>query len=189
MKFSKFFTGFTLFELVTVMAVISITVLISIPFFTSLLRKQEANQLYSVFKPVLSQARARASTLHQPIALCGSSNRLTCDHNWNAGILTFIDQNKNRSLDAAEQILEHHPTRLKYGSMQWRGAGLSRANVLLFEPERGRLNMSNGSFWYCAEQAQWHRLIILSTMGHVRPSKDSNGDGIHETASGRNIRC
>ncbi|MDR9778663.1 hypothetical protein RJJ65_39655, partial [Rhizobium hidalgonense] len=68
-------------------------------------------------------------------------------------------------------------------------AGLSRASVLLFEPERGRLNMSNGSFWYCAEEAKWHRLVILATMGHSRPSKDNDGDGIHETASGVNISC
>lgn len=181
--------GFGLFELVTVIAVISIIVLISTPFFSSLLKENQAKTIYTTLKPILAHARAQSHSLHQAVALCGSKSGQSCDNDWNGGILLFLDYNQNRVLDHNEQIIGHYTTAIKYGVLSWRGAGSSRSNVLLFEPERGRLNMSNGSFWYCAEQAKWHRLVILSNMGHVRSSKDSNGDGIHETAAGSNISC
>lgn len=189
MNYTQNVDGFTLFELVTVMAVISIIVLISSPFFTSLLKQNEANKIYYSLKPILTDARTHAYSLHHAVGLCGSNNGATCDSNWNEGILTFLDHNQNRLLDADDQVLSYHSLGLKYGTLTWRGAGLSRSSVLLFESERGRLNMSNGSFRYCAEEAKWHRLVILATMGHSRPSKDSNGDGIHETASGVNVSC
>lgn len=189
MNYTQNVDGFTLFELVTVMAVISIIVLISSPFFTSLLKQNEANKIYYSLKPILADARTHAYSLHHAVGLCGSNNGATCDSNWNEGILTFLDHNQNRLLDADDQVLSYHSLGLKYGTLTWRGAGLSRSSVLLFESERGRLNMSNGSFRYCAEEAKWHRLVILATMGHSRPSKDSNGDGIHETASGVNVSC
>ena len=189
MNYTQNVDGFTLFELVTVMAVISIIVLISSPFFTSLLKQNEANKIYYSLKPILTDARTHAYSLHHAVGLCGSNNGATCDSNWNEGILTFLDHNQNRLLDADDQVLSYHSLGLKYGTLTWSGAGLSRSSVLLFESERGRLNMSNGSFRYCAEEAKWHRLVILATMGHSRPSKDSNGDGIHETASGVNVSC
>ena len=189
MKDTYISKGFTLFELVTVIAIISIIVLISAPFFSSLLKENQAKQIYSTLKPLLSYARNQAHSLHQAVALCGSNNGQTCDGNWNSGILMFLDHNQNRVLDSSEQIIGHHSSAIKYGTLSWRGAGGSRSSVLLFEPDRGRLNMSNGSFWYCAEQAKWHRLVILSNMGHVRASQDNNGDGIHETAAGTNISC
>ena len=189
MKHTRNINGFTLFELVTVIAVIYIIVLISSPFLASLLKQNEANKLYYSLKPILTDARTQAYSLHHAIGLCGSNNGTTCNDDWNKGILTFLDHNQNRVLDADDQVLAYHSLSLKYGALTWRGAGLSRSSVLLFESERGRLNMSNGSFWYCAEEAKWHRLVILATMGHSRPSKDSNGDGIHETASGVNISC
>ncbi len=189
MKYRPLMKGFTLFELVTVIAVLSIIVLISTPFFSSLLKKNEAYQLPHSLKPILAQARNQAYSLHQAVAVCGSMDGQSCDNHWNSGILIFLDYNQNRALDPNESILNYHPLGIKYGLLTWRGAGRSRSNVLLFEPQRGRLNMSNGSFWYCAEQPKWHRLVILSSMGHVRESKDNNGDGIHETAAGINISC
>lgn len=189
MKYRPFTRGFTLFELVTVIAVLSIIVLISTPFFSTLLRENEVYRVYPTLNAILSQSRNQAYSTHQAVALCGSMDGIGCDHNWNSGILIFLDSNQNRAFDSGEVILGYHSLNIKYGALSWRGAGGSRSKVLLFEPQRGRLNMSNGSFWYCAEQPKWHRLVILSTMGHVRKSEDKNGDGVHETASGANIRC
>lgn len=189
MHFFKKFTGFTLVELVTVIAVISILVMISAPFFSSLLRSSESQQVFSRFYPALSDARSRAATLHYAVGLCGSSDHLSCDHNWNKGALLFIDQNQNRTLDNTETVLDYYQTNIKYGQVSWHGAGGSSSNVLLYTPERGRLDMSNGSFYYCAEQSYWHRGIIVPKIGSARSSKDTNGDGIHETASGTNISC
>lgn len=189
MHFSKKLTGFTLVELVTVIAVISILVMISAPFFSSLLRSSESNQVFNRFYPALSDARIQAATLHYAVGVCGSSNHLNCDNDWNKGALLFIDQNQNRALENTETILNYYPTNIKYGQISWRGAGSSNSQVLLYTAERGRLDMSNGSFRYCAEENYWHRMIILPKIGSPRHSKDSNGDGIDETASGINITC
>lgn len=189
MQFLRKMTGFTLVELVTVIAVISILVMISAPFFSSLLRSSEANQVFNRFYLALSDARIKAATLHYAIGLCGSSDYTNCDNDWNKGALLFIDQNHNRALDNTETILNYYPTNIKYGQVSWHGAGGSTSNVLLYTAERGRLDMSNGSFRYCAEENYWHRMIILPKIGSARSSKDTNGDGIHETASGTNISC
>lgn len=189
MHFSKKMAAFTLVELVTVIAVISILVVISAPFFNSLLRSSESNQVFNRFYPALSDARTKAATLHYAVGLCGSGDRASCDDDWNQGALLFIDQNQNRALDNNETILSYYPTNIKYGQVSWRGAGSSHSQVLLYTAERGRLDMSNGSFQYCAEENYWHRLIIVPKIGNARPSKDSNGDGIHETAAGTNISC
>lgn len=189
MPFLRKITGFSLVELVTVIAVISILVMISAPFFSSLLRSSEANQLFNRFYPALSDARNKAASLHYAIGVCGSSDHLHCDDDWNKGVLLFIDQNRNRVLDTPDTILNYYPTNMKYGQVSWRGAGSSSSNVLLYTAERGRLDMSNGSFRYCAEKNYWHRMIILPKIASPRSSRDSNGDGIHETASGTNITC
>jgi type IV fimbrial biogenesis protein FimT len=189
MIFMKKTTGFTLVELVTVIAVISILVMFSAPFFNSLLRSYEANQVFNRLYLALSEARIKASTLHSPIGLCGSSDAVSCTNNWNKGALLFIDQNSNRVLDSMETVINYYSTDIKYGQLSWRGAGGSSSQVLLYTAERGRLDMSNGSFWYCAGENYWHRVVILPKIGNPRRSKDRNGDGIHETASGINISC
>ena len=82
MKYVRNSSGFTLFELVTVMAVISIIVLISSPFFTSLLKQNEANKIYYSLKPILTDARTQAYSLHRAVGLCGSNDGLTCNNDW-----------------------------------------------------------------------------------------------------------
>jgi Tfp pilus assembly protein FimT len=131
-------------------------------------------------------ARSSAQTYHMAVSICGGLPS-GCTGRWNDGMLIFTDINHNGIKDnATDRILLHAPLGLHYGNLTWRGAG-SRPHILF--QENGLPLGSNGSLLYCGEEARYHRSVVLSMMGHTRPSPDQNHDGIYEDTNGRPFVC
>jgi len=177
--------GFTLVELIITIGIFTILAVIAFPSFQKWQRQNEARQLFRNIAPNLSLARSSALTYHTAVSICGGLPS-GCTGKWNDGMLIFTDLNHNGKIDKADHILLYAPLGLHYGNLTWRGAG-GRTHILF--QESGLPLGSNGSLLYCGENSQYHRSVVLSMMGHVRPSPDLNHDGIYEDTDGQPLRC
>ena len=178
--------GFTLIELLITMSIFTILITLAFPLFQKWQRESEARQLFRKIVPNISLARSNALTYHTAISICGGLPS-GCTSNWNDGMLIFSDHNHNGTIDnPTDHILLYAPLELHYGQLIWRGAG--GRSYILFQ-ENGLPLGSNGSLLYCGEESQYHRSVVLSMMGHTRPSPDLNRDGIYEDTNGRPFVC
>ena len=100
--------GYTLVELLVVMALGTILLSIAVPSMTAMLNTQRANAAGSSFLASLNLARAEAIKRNARVVLCKSASGLSCDltGGWNQGRITFHDVNNNAALDADEQVIE-----------------------------------------------------------------------------------
>ena len=165
--YKKITRAFTIVELIICIAVIAILASIALPYFHEYRSKQEAKNIPVKLSAINRYARSQAAVFHQNIVICPSQDSLTCQSNqWNKNMLVFIDKNKNRQVDAGEQILHIDALNLKYGNLSWRGA-LSSPSVT-YQAHTALPIGSNGSFYYCSAQLSSQQRIVLSKMGHIR---------------------
>ena len=179
--------GMTVVELMTVLFISALLLLIMVPALTRLYYRLEALRIISEVYTVCLHARAEAATSRLPQVICGSSNGEVCDHNWSKGILYFSDENHSNNREAGEKQAKYLSLDLGKSTLNWSGFGGKTLRVEAF----GIPFASNGSFTYCPGNKDSHlnRQVIVNRSGRVRPSRDTNGDGIHESAAGSNISC
>ncbi len=149
--------GFSLIEVMVVVAIIGITLTIALPSFQSLLASNRlttsANDLVSALQLAKSEAI--------------KSNRLvivTKNDTWSNGWVVFADNNQNNTQDAGETTI---------GSFDALSTGFtvtptnSYTNRVTYRPD-GR-STTNGSFNFCspANTADFRRVVIAST-GRVK---------------------
>ena len=168
--FFKQKNGFTLIELIMAVAILAILTILALPYFHEIMAKQETIKTSNKLISSIQLAKSQASLHHSNVVICPSQDKLNCQVNhWNSGFIIFLDSNKNRQVDANEQIILAESTDLKYGNLNWRGT-LSIPS-LTFQAANGLPIGSNGSFYYCSTAQQPAYKIILSHMGNVRIEK------------------
>ena len=163
----KFIRGFTFVELIVCIAVLAIIASIAVPYFHQYFANLEAKNLHKRIKAAATYSRAQAAMLRQNIVICPSQSFAQCQPNqWKFGFLIFVDTNRNRQLDANEQLMHIEQLNLKYGELDWRGA-LSIQSIT-YQSQTALPIGSNGSFYYCAYEPKHSQRIFLSKMGHTR---------------------
>lgn len=183
----KLKTGFTLTELMVVIAVIAIVSTLAIPSYLQIQKKREAEWFHWDFNNALQLARASVPIYHQPIVICGSSAvSQLCDHNWNEGVAVFIDSNDNAQHDEAERILSYVPSNIRFGVVKLK-ISLNR-RVVKLSMDRGLVYGYMGKLIYCPDESTLIRALIWGHMGNARLAQDSNGDGIRDD-DGEMINC
>lgn len=180
--------GMTLLELLIVVIVSCLILLVAVPSLKDLFATLEAQRVTTTIAQICRQARLAALHRGYPVALCGSSNATVCDGRWVDGVLLFVDNNHNRQKEPLEEILHFTSMSASPSVVAWSGFGGN--NALLVEGF-GTPYAGNGSFTYCSEDKEpmYRRQVIVSRGGRIRMSRDTNGDGIHESANGGLIDC
>ncbi len=181
--------GLTLIELLVTVAVMAVAAVLALPTIADYLQRFEARKVQHDIPALLRQARAHALTQRLRLGVCGSSAGAGCEGTWQKGLLLFVDQNQDSTLQENEPRLQFLPLNLRHGNLRWRSAA-GRA-LIIYQADNGLPLGSNGSLIYCNSSGDQtlHRQIILSMMGHADGSRDKNGDGIHEDANGQPINC
>jgi type IV fimbrial biogenesis protein FimT len=100
-------TGFTLLELMIVVAIAGVLLLVGIPSFRSMIITNELSSVTNDLQMSLKMARNSAITSGHTAYVCGSSNAATCAPGvWNRGWLVWADINNNTTFEVAiDQLL------------------------------------------------------------------------------------
>lgn len=179
--------GFSLIELMIVIAIISIIAALAVPSFENIIRKQkvigEANRLFSL----LYFAKSEAIKRNVVITICKSDNRVECGGTWSDGWIVFVDSNKDGDRSVSETVISMGRIAGDY-RLSWTAFGSN--NYIRFT-DKGLTLGQNGTFKLCPNDgdARFARAVVISKTARVRLSKDSNSDGIYEDASGNALNC
>ena len=100
-------SGFTLIELMVLLALLSIVTSMALPSFKQLIIKQQQLALSSEITRSLAFARAEAVLNRQKIAVCGSTDGINCSTQWQHGWRVF-NMNSKQTI----QVFQKKPNQL-----------------------------------------------------------------------------
>ena len=180
--------GFTLIELMAVIAIVSILFGIGIPSMQRLITKSEVASRVNQMVGLLNYSRVYSVSNNVVVTLCPSANGQTCSKDWSQGQMVFTDINKNHVKDEEDIILRVAPQLPENHVMTWRA--FQNKKYLQYSPT-GFTRYQNGTFRYCVtgEKLSYNRALIINISGRVRMSKDKNGDQVDEDRAGNPVQC
>ena len=136
------FGGFTLVELLTVIAIISILALAASST-SNLIDSNRQRSRMMELQRLVQLARSTAVSSNITTTLCGSIDAVHCNENWSSPtIVIFIDRNDNHIVDADDEIIFKNA--IPQSQWYWRG---SNRPYLRFRPDG--LPMEKGHFTLC----------------------------------------
>ena len=165
--------GFTLFECIIVICIITIISFYAVPSFQDYQAKQESYNCLKTFQDSFELAKINARLYGENIVICPSSNSISCNENtWNKGFIIFFDLNNSNNRQPNEQILDAVSFNFKYGNIKWYGPrphGIHK-NFITFRGDTGLSRGSAGRVEYCSNTF-YHQKITLSLMANTRIQK------------------
>lgn len=159
--------GFTLVELVIVVAILAILLAVAVPALAPLVERQRAGSAMSALSTQMQLARMAAITYRRPAVLCPSRNGSACDGgtDWGLGWLLFLDMDGNHQPDAADEILRNEPVPAARSHM--RLVGTTGRPRLRYLPD-GRSAGSNLTISVCNAQGALLGAVIVNNVGRPR---------------------
>lgn len=165
-------SGFTLIEMMVVVAITAILLLIGIPSMKSLIeRNAVANQVNTLIGAI-TFARAEAIKRGAPVVLCRSEDAETADPpscaatgDWKSGWIVFLDRDANNALNtAADDVL------LRVQGPFDDSGGIVNAEKALSFRSTGLLMSGNSTFTFNSRSndANLQRKVVVSKAGRTR---------------------
>ena len=159
--------GFTLVELVIVVAILAILLAVAVPALAPLVERHRAGTAMTALSTQMQLTRMAAITYRRPAVLCPSRDGSACDGgtDWGVGWLLFLDTDGNQQPDAADEILRNDPG--PAGASHMRMVGTTGRPRLRFLPD-GRSAGSNLTVSVCSAEGALLGAVIVNNVGRPR---------------------
>lgn len=157
--------GFTLIEMLIVLAIAGILCLIGIPSFNSLKNSIYADAAISQLCRAIELTRSEAIKTNSIATLCPSADGYQCGKNWSKGYIVFIDHEENGQVDSDDQIIHFFKPVKGEGSMTWKNF---RGFDYLQMTPLGNTNAQNGTFTYYSADKKIKKTLVVSLSGRIR---------------------
>lgn len=159
--------GFTLVELMIVLAIAGILFSTALPSFSKMLAKnQQTAQLYTLFQHH-QLARSEAIKNNQNVLLCKSSNGQECTPHskWSDGWIIFSDTDNDKKINGDETVVFVQQSLATQLSLKYKGFGSH--NYIRYFPNGS--SSTNGTFTLCNQFDNTDaKSIIIARTGRVR---------------------
>lgn len=99
------YSGFSLIELIVVIAIVSIVLAIASPNYSIFINREKVAALSDDFSLALSVVRSNAIKSGMPVFLCASSDNESCGGQWEEGWLAFRDENRDTNLSVDDTVV------------------------------------------------------------------------------------
>ena len=191
-------TGFTLVELLVVIAVLAIILSLAVPDFQGVVADTRQSTLYNKVTSTLRVARSEAIKRGKGVSVCVRSTDTTCGSDWSKGLLVFSDSASDGTpltYDGTDKVIKVITLPVSGVTLSSRGRvkGTTSAadkTIVRFDG-RGQPNWTNGTFLLCDSRgAKRARAIILMGSGNTRKAYEtSTSDGVVVDASNTAVSC
>lgn len=165
----KALLGFTVIEVMVVLALVGVLATLSMPSLRVLLNNQVLSNTASDFLSGAIQARSSALKANRRVLIQPVSGT-----DWRTGWFVYVDVNNNATYDASVDTLiltrEALPTDVSIGSLTGSGDGLS-VSLFAFGPDGFLENISgsyNGSVLMQSTFTSRKKYIVISRVGRAR---------------------
>src|SRR5688500_6552686 len=101
----RFSGGFSLVELLVVMAVVGIVAAWAMPSFQGIIRNNRVTPEAANLKVGLMLARSEAIKRNRRVAICSSSDGASCTGAWNDGWIVFVDTDADSARANTEELI------------------------------------------------------------------------------------
>ncbi len=125
--------GYTLTEVMVVVAISGVMLAIAVPSFSNLLTRRQMNDQTAAFTRTLNLARRAAVKHGRVVAICRSDAPEaatpacgTHTGNWATGWVVFVDENDDGVIDAADTVLRVQPGWVNSGTITTSGGAGNR---------------------------------------------------------------
>lgn len=158
-------SGFTLIEVVVVLAIASILAMLALPSAKGFLLQARVNSELALLHRTVSAARTAALQKGVSITFCPLLSNV-CHNDWRQELVLFVDQNRNRVLDNDEEIL------LKLDAVVAADTREYPRTAVTFRADGSLDGFLNGTFVYCPEREDHPDSdgVVVSQTGRVRPA-------------------
>ena len=154
--------GFSLIELLVVMAIVAILVTLSMPFTGKIIEQYQSKSEQKSLMTLITFARETAMAEGQTVTLCPAVDKIHCTQDWNQPLIVFLDANASNIAEDADK-LRRVAEPLRHGTLTF--AVFPIGNFLQFNEDGFSLNQ-NGTFQYCYKDQSWQ--IIINRIGRMR---------------------
>ncbi len=175
MKLSPHLKGFTLFETLIGLSIISILSIYAIPNYLSFKQSKTMSQELNRLVRTINYARNQSINMSQHVILCASNSLNACDgeSQWHQGWLVFADTNRNKQFDSNDLLLlteQKMQPGLNAVSSKYR-------NLIRFD-QTGFSPGTNLSIRFCDQRGSTSgKAIIVSNVGRPRLNQQINTCG------------
>lgn len=177
--------GFTLIELMVVLAILAVLLMVAAPSFQDSIRRNRLQSTLSDVASMLSFARSEAVTRGAPVSACASADGAACaGTNWEDGWIVFLDDGAGAGGVAQDGLLNGSELPLRIGEegpneVTLRTRNFPEASRVTFTAT-GRLDQNtDGTFVICDVRGVSHaRGLVLNVSGQTRfATPDPNDPG------------
>ncbi|GGY79588.1 GspH/FimT family pseudopilin [Marinobacter zhanjiangensis] len=181
--------GTTLLELMVTLAISVLLFAITTTLWTPVTERVQASSVQTNLQRAFTLARTTAVHRRTIVTLCPTRQDGTCTSDWQLPVTVFLDTENLKKIKSDRQVIKRL-TLHDAGRIIPSKSGSSQRRYFQFNPD-GTSKGSIGNLTWCPESRTPERAnhVRINFGGRLIWSRDRNGDGIVENASGNNIHC